>query len=121
MNTNYINEQAQYILSIIRSGGQITWSWGPDAFRATEYKKMPALRFSVNGFVHKGDVIVALNGGADIYEIYLLDSDDKVADSHKEVYFDELVATIDRMVEKNGSDEEYNEKRQKWLAEKSQH
>jgi hypothetical protein len=70
MNAKFINDTAKYILSIIRSGGPVTWSWGPKDFRATVYKSMAALRFSVNGFLHKGNVIVVLNAGADCFEFY---------------------------------------------------
>ena len=38
---------------------------------------MPALRFLVNGRLHKGIVIVALNEGTDYCEIYLQDKDGK--------------------------------------------
>lgn len=37
-------------------------SWGIDKFIATVYKDMPALKFKVNGRLHKGYVIIALNG-----------------------------------------------------------
>jgi uncharacterized protein YqeY len=45
--------------------------------------------------------------------------DDTVVSTQDDVYLDELVGVIDRMVEKNDSDEEYNEKRREWLAKKS--
>jgi len=41
-------------------------SWGIGRFVATIYKDMPALKFKVNGRLHKGAVIIALNG-ADYY------------------------------------------------------
>ncbi len=90
---------------------------GVDNFQATVYKIMPALRFSVSGFVHKGDVAVALNRAADLYEVYCLDEADKVVSSQDGVYFDQLVAVIDRLVEKNVSDAEYEHKTRQWLEE----
>jgi hypothetical protein len=117
MDAEYINDTAQNILSIIRSGGPVTWSWGPESFQATAYKGMAALRFSVDGFVHKGEVVVAYNGGMDLFEVYCLGADGNVTASRDEVYFDELVDAIDQLVEKDCPDKEYDEKRRKWLEE----
>ena len=36
-------------------------SWGIGRFVATVYKDMPALMFSVNGRLHKGTIIIALD------------------------------------------------------------
>jgi hypothetical protein len=116
-NTKYTNEQTQYILSIIRSGGPVVWSWGPEGFKATTYKGMAALRFSVNGFIHKGNVVAALNGGSDMFEVYCLACNGEVTGSQKEVCLDELIEVIDRLVEKGDSEEEYEDKHREWLAE----
>lgn len=48
----------------------VLMSWGVEGFAATVYKDMPALQIEVNGRLHTGYVIVALNG-ADYYEVYL--------------------------------------------------
>ena len=119
METDYIKEMAEYILSIIRSGGPVTWTWGPAIFRPVEYGGMAALRFTVNGFIHKGDVVVAYNRGADTFEVYCLDRDDEVASSKNDVHLGELVDAIDGLVEKPGSDAEYDKERRKWLANNS--
>jgi hypothetical protein len=37
------------------------------------YKNMPSLGLKVNGYKHKGWVIISLNEGKDLYYIYLLD------------------------------------------------
>lgn len=55
------------------------------------------MRFSVSGFIYKGDVVVALNRAADLYEVYCLDEAGKVVSSQDEVCFDELVDVIDRL------------------------
>ena len=119
MDTKFINYTAQNILTIIRSAGPVAWSWGLDNFRATAYKGMAALRFSVSGFVHKGDVVVALNVGADMYEVYCIDGESNAVNSGTNVYFDELVSVIDRMVEKDCSQADYENKTRKWLMENS--
>ncbi len=108
METDFIKEMADYILKIIHSGGPVTWSWGPAVFRPVEYNGMAALRFTVNGFIHKGDVVVAYNRGADTFEVYCLDRNDAVVSSKDDVYFDELIDVIDGLVERQCSDEEYN-------------
>jgi hypothetical protein len=115
MDSKFIDDTARYILTIIRSGGPVAWSWGPESFRATVYKGMAALRFSVNGFVHKGDVVAALNCGADMFEVYCLDGDDNVVSRLDDVHLDELVGVIDTLVEKDCPDEEYDIKRRGWI------
>ena len=116
LEKEYINEICNYIQEIFSYSRPIVWSWGAVVFNNTEYKEMPALRFEVNGFIHKGDVIVAFNGGADAFEVYCLDKNDTVVTSKDDVYFDELVEVIDGMVEKAGSTETYNAQITEWNA-----
>ncbi len=116
MDKAYIDEMCNYIKEIFSYSQGVVWSWGAIVFNHTEYKEMPALRFEVNGFIHKGDVIVAFNGGADAFEVYCLDKNEAVVNSRDDVYFDELVEVIDSMVEKAGSDETYNEQIKDWCA-----
>jgi hypothetical protein len=81
-------------------------SWGIDKFIATVYKDMPALKFMVNGRLHKGYVIVTLNG-ADYYEVYLRNGRD-VQCLCDEVCFDELGNLIDEHIESGTDKTEYN-------------
>jgi hypothetical protein len=104
MDKQFIDEIAEYIRTILCSGGPVTWSWGVDRFRATEYRNMAALRFSVIGAIHKGDVVVAYNQGADTFEVFCLGDGDTIVSSNDDVYLDELLEVIDRFVERNGSD-----------------
>ena len=53
----------------------VLMSWGISEFAATIFKELPALRIKVNGLLHAGYVIIALNG-SDYYEIYLLKDKD---------------------------------------------
>lgn len=81
-------------------------SWGVTEFAATVFKDLPALRLEVNGRLHTGYVIIALNG-SDYYEVYLL----KGANSeciNEEVCFDELGDVIDRAIENGTEKEEYD-------------
>ncbi len=81
-------------------------SWGIGRFTATVYKDMPALTFKVNGRLHKGAVIIALNG-LDYYEVYLQD-DKETTLINDEVCFDELGDVIDEYIERGKDREEYN-------------
>ena len=49
----------------------ILMSWGIGDFVATVFRDLPALRIKVNGRLHAGNVVIALNG-SDYYEVYLL-------------------------------------------------
>lgn len=117
MDPKFIDDTAQVILAIIRSGGPITWSWGTRAFNAMVYRDMAALQFVVSGFIHSGKVIVAYNGGTDTFEVYCL-VNDVVVKSRNDIYFDQLVDVIDGMVEKNCSESDYHDKVNKWLTDK---
>lgn len=81
-------------------------SWGIDKFIATVYKDMPALKFKVNGRLHKGYVIIALNG-ADYYEIYL-QTDTETTLISDEVCFDELGDLINEHIESGTNKAEYD-------------
>lgn len=84
----------------------VLMSWGIEEFAATIYKNMPALRIKVNGRLHAGYVIVALNG-SDYYEVYLLNGVGEEC-INDEVCFDELGDVIDRAIERGGDKAEYD-------------
>ena len=115
MNAEYVNEVARSTMAVLKMSLTYLMSWGAIKFRGEVYKNMPALRFSVNGFLFAGDVVVALNEGADLYEVYCLDSDNAIVKSREGIYFDELVNSIDTMVEKEGDDIQYGEQIVNWL------
>ena len=66
----------------------------------------PALRIKVNGRLHAGNVVIALNG-SDYYEVYLL-KENGAECVNEEVCFDELGDVIDRAVESGTDKEEYD-------------
>lgn len=84
-------EMAAYILSIFRTQPMIVFSWG---FHGA-YAIKDGLCFSVNGYLHQGEVEVKYDGGADLFEVHL--SDGRI---EADVYADCLVAVIDTMVER---------------------
>ena len=116
MEKEYVISVAKEINVTLNMFAAVTMSWGIEDRRATLYKGMPALRFTTNGFVHKGDVVVALNEGQDLYECYLIGKDGNVTREFKEVYVDMLIGILDKAVETGGrTEEEYKEKVAEWL------
>lgn len=84
----------------------VLMSWGITEFAATVFRALPALRLKVNGRLHTGYVIVALNG-SDYYEIYLQNPECTVCVGD-EVCFDELGELIDRSIESGTDKSEYD-------------
>ena len=103
-----------YIKQILCHQRAILWSWGAENFRNVEYNEMPAVRFKVNGFLHKNDVVIAYNGGADYFEVFCLDANDEVVKSKDDVYLDELIGVVDMFVEKDCTEQEYSSKIERW-------
>lgn len=83
----------------------VLMSWGIEGFVATVHQNMPALKIKVNGRLHAGFVIVALNA-SDYYEVYL-QNDKGTECANEEVSFDELGDVIDRAIESGTDKEEY--------------
>ena len=96
----FIMEMANYILSILKTAPQICMSWGMCQAKAYRKDGMEGLLFRVSGFKHCGFVAVFYNEGADCFEIELQDGSEAVESRETDVYFDELVDRIDRLVEK---------------------
>ncbi|MDD3404965.1 MAG: hypothetical protein PHH23_01685 [Paludibacteraceae bacterium] len=106
-----VNDTAKYINSIIGSQMAVRMSWGFIDPAAILYNDMPALQFHVAGFQHQGNVVVALNEGADLFDIFLLKRNGKIKKHIDGVYFDELLSVLDRNIETgNMSADQYQEK-----------
>lgn len=86
---------ANYILSILKTNLCIVWSWGFHNPKAIQN----GLAFKVQGFLHKGWVLVEYNEGVDLFDIRLLSCQLKEVKCIEGVYFDELIDVIDDMVE----------------------
>lgn len=87
----------------------ILMSWGISRLAATVIDGMAALSLRVNGRIHKGEVIIALNEGVDYYEIYLREGPEK-RDTLKiaeDVDFTQLSEIIDEAIESGTDKEEY--------------
>jgi hypothetical protein len=100
MNAQRINQIAQEIYQQVRASVpmNVLWSWGISKKQATYYKNMPSLIMVVNGFIHKGIVIISLNEGKDLYNIYLLNNQQEVIQTIEDVYSEDL-DILDRLIE----------------------
>jgi len=77
---------------------QIVWCWGAKDFKALGSH---ALVFKVNGYKHKGYVVITL-GFMDTYDIHLLDKQgNQKGITLRDVYCDQLTDVIDTLVESN--------------------
>jgi len=107
-----VNSIAKEIYSQLKAilGINVLWSWGIAEQRAMMYKSMPSLGIRVNGYQHKGWVIIALNEGKDLYNIYLLDRKQNVTQTFEDVYAEDL-EILDSLIETGEmSEQEYKEK-----------
>jgi len=102
---NEIYRQLKAILGI-----NVLWSWGIAEQRAMMYNNMASLGIRVNGYQHKGWVIISLNEGKDLYNIYLLDKKQNVKETIEDVYAEDL-EVLDSLIETGEmSKQEYKEK-----------
>ena len=76
----------------------VLWSWGIAEQRAMIYNNMASLGIRVNGYIHKGWVIIALNEGKDLYNIYLLDKKQNVKETIEDVFVEDL-DVLDSLIE----------------------
>ena len=107
-----VNEIAREIYRQIKATFNINvlWSWGIAKQQAMTYKNMASLAFRVNGYQHKGWVIISLNEGKDLYNIYLLDKLKNVTRTIEDVYVEDL-EMLDTLIETGDMNEqEYIEK-----------
>ena len=97
-NEDYNLRLAKYIWAILTSQPIILMSWGidPKTVKTIEL----GLEFHVEGFKHTGLVRVTLNEGLDLFEVSLIDENDKIVNTIESVFCDNLVAVIDDAVEK---------------------
>ena len=87
---------AQYIIQILKTNLMVVFSWGfhhPVAIHN-------GLRFSVNGYLHKGQVEVIYDEGWDLFTVRAINTDGTIKEEQEGIYLDGLIATIDAMVEK---------------------
>ena len=107
-----VNEIAREIYRQIKATFNINvlWSWGIAEQRAMNFRNMASLGIRVNGYQHKGWVIISLNEGKDLYNIYLLDKLMNVRQTIEDVYVEDL-EILDTSIETGEMNEqEYSDK-----------
>ena len=98
-------EIGQYILTIFERQPNIVASWGldPKTLKPIKY----GILFHVQGFKHTGLVQVTLNEGEDLFEVSLISDSGEMVKMVESIFLDELISTIDELVEKT---ENYGER-----------
>ena len=89
---------AIYIMTILSAKPSVAMSWGISKFRALQGDE--GVMFHVQGFKFNGWVKCVYDLGADLFNIFYIDNNGETQKIQKGIYFDELVDTIDREVEK---------------------
>lgn len=119
--THYISKEnvisiAQTIFKqiLLSVGKNVYFSWGCDTRLFVEINGKAGLCLHVNGFCLSGWVVVLLNGGADLYEVYTLKGKRLNLEGLHMVkdglYCDQL-GVLDKIIETGDlTPEEYNEK-----------
>ena len=87
-----------YIMRILSCKPNVVMSWGVCKFRALQGDE--GVMFHVQGFKFNGWVKCVYDLGADLFNIFYIDNKGETQKIQKDIYFDELVDTIDREVEK---------------------
>lgn len=95
----------------------VLMSWGVRGHgagyvRGRDGIEMPCLILYVSGLIHTGRVVVALNGGDDVYEVALYDvRGNRVGDWIGDVTCDMLGSLLDSLIErpKGMTDEDYKD------------
>lgn len=88
-------EMANYILLILKSNLKVVWSWGFHSPKSIHN----GLAFKVQGFLHKGWVLVEYNEDSDLFDMKLLSNQLEKVKSIDGIYVDQLVNVIDDAVE----------------------
>lgn len=90
-------ETGKYIFSVLKTRPDIVLSWGldPESIKPIER----GIQFHVQGFKHTGLVTVTLNEGADLFEVSLISESGETANTRESIFLDELISTIDELVE----------------------
>ena len=96
---------AVYIMQILSTKPNVVMSWGVCKFKALQGDE--GVMFHVQGFKFNGWVKCVYDLGADLFNIFYIDNKGETQKIQKGVFFDELVDTIDREVEKV---ENYNQR-----------
>lgn len=94
-------DDAKGLINALRRN-TIVWSWGAEKWcmcgDGKSGREVKAIRFKSNGFLHKGLVYITVNG-LDLFDIYLTTLNGKIKSVTNDIYLEDLINTIDRLVE----------------------
>lgn len=93
---------SQYIFKVLKTRLMIVFSWGFHKPSAIDN----GLRFEVDGFLYSGTVEIIYDFATDLFNIRLINRDGSVKETHNGIAVDELVDTVDALVEKCDNYEE---------------
>jgi len=86
---------AKELMQLLQTQKTKLWSWGCDGFTNLENK---ALKFRVRANRHKGYVYIVVNA-SDLFDVYLVSTHGNLIKKLPNIYFSELVDTIDNDIE----------------------
>ena len=98
-------KMAVYIMQILSTKPNVVMSWGVSQLRVLQGDE--GVMFHVQGFKFNGWVKCVYDLGEDLFNLFYIDNEGETKKIQKGIYFDELVDTIDREVEKV---ENYNQR-----------
>ena len=103
MDKKYVLAIANEIrIQIMNTAGlTVFYSWGVAKQEATVLKNMPGLVLHVQGLLLKGKVFIMLDKGTDTYTIFAQPENGELKQYREDVYFDELWAVLDGLIEKD--------------------
>jgi len=88
-----------YILSLTGEQKETLYSWGFSNDILTEN----GLQFTVQGFLFNGLVVIVPNKETDTYSLRLKNTDGSIFAERNDIHCNELLSTIDSLVEKDCS------------------
>ena len=92
-------------MHILSTKPNVVMSWGVSQLRVLQGDE--GVMFHVQGFKFNGWVKCVYDLGEDLFNLFYIDNEGETQKIQKGIYFDELVDTIDREVEKV---ENYNQR-----------
>ena len=90
---------ANILVQINRDPARLCDSWAMQHPAAILWEGRAGLIFRVNALQHRGNVLVLLDEGRDLYDIRTLNDKSETMQERRAIFCDDLAAQIDEMVE----------------------
>lgn len=99
--------EGQYaIMYALEACNGISLSWGISRILKIKVGSWDGIRIHVNGYIHQGAVDILYNEGTDLFDIRLVDLEEKVVKTIDDVYLSDLIDILDRHIERTDDYEE---------------